>query len=345
MKSALEIITKEPKYRLEQLYKAWFDPKNTEYGDISTFPLELREKLKDIPWVSVKQKIMEKSREDGTIKVLLELADGSEIETVLMGREKKGKENELRHTICISSQVGCGMGCIFCATGKLGFKRNLEIMEIIDQFRFWQNYLAESNGGTVDNIVVMGQGEPLLNYENIKTALSIILKNTQIGPSKITLSTVGIRSGMEKILLDADFPPVRIAISLHSAIPETRKKIVPSHQEEFLKFLPDWAKKYHEKFGSRAHFISLEYTMLANINDDEKHLKVLIGLASKMGNMRINLIPWNELLGNPNIVGTKQEDIKDWQKKITNKGFICTVRHSQGTDISAACGQLANKMK
>ncbi|MFA5133724.1 MAG: 23S rRNA (adenine(2503)-C(2))-methyltransferase RlmN [Patescibacteria group bacterium] len=342
--SALDIISKEPKYRINQLHQAWFNADINGYDDISTFPLELREKLKAFPWLTMKAKKMEISRKDGTIKALLELSDGLFIESVLMGREKKGKENELRHTICISSQVGCAMGCVFCATGRLGFRRNLKTEEIIDQCRFWQNYLFKESKASVDNIVIMGQGEPFLNYENIKDAINIVLKNTSIGPSKITLSTVGNKIGMEKILGDKEFPPIRIAISLHSAVEETRKIIVPSHQEKFLTWLPEWSKKYHKIFGSRAHFISLEYVMLAGINDDEKHLKALIKLASKLGNMRINLIPWNELPFE-GLKGSPEETIKNWQKKITDKGFICTVRHSQGIDISAACGQLANKVK
>ncbi|MFH1193375.1 MAG: 23S rRNA (adenine(2503)-C(2))-methyltransferase RlmN [bacterium] len=343
----LEIISEEPKYRQDQLYKAWFNVDISGYDKISTFPKELREKLKNFPWISAEPAVIEKSKLDGTVKALLKLRDGLFIETVLLGREKKTKEGGQRHTICVSSQVGCAMGCIFCATGRLGFKRNLDAMEIISQYRFWQKYLAENQGGAIDNIVVMGQGEPLLNYENIKTALAIILKNTEIGPSKITISTAGIKTGMEQILTDKDFPPARVAISLHSAIEKTRQQIVPSHSPGFLEFLPKWTEKYHKKFGSRAYFISLEYIMLRNINDDEKHLKALATLAAKLGHIKINLIPWNELPFTQSpaekLKGSPDSVIKDWQNKLMQKGFVCTIRHSQGQDISAACGQLAGE--
>jgi 23S rRNA (adenine2503-C2)-methyltransferase len=342
--SILDIISEEPKYRQDQLYKAWFNPAIADYEKISTYPLALREKLKNYPWISMEPAVIEKSKTDGAVKALLKLQDGLFIETVLLGREKNEK---LRHTICISSQVGCAIGCIFCATGRLGFKRNLEVVEIIDQYRFWQNYLAENRGGEIDNIVVMGQGEPLLNYENIKIALAIILKNMEIGPSKITVSTAGIKAGMEKILTDKDFPPVRVALSLHSAIEKTRQQIVPSHIPGFLEWLPKWAEKYHQKFGSRAHFISLEYVMLRGINDDDKHLEALATLAAKLGHIKINLIPWNELpftqTPAAEMKGSPENIIKDWQNKLMQKGFTCTIRRSQGQDISAACGQLAGK--
>lgn len=343
-KSILEIISKEPKYRQDQLCKAWFNPAIASYEQISTFPKELREKLKNYPWIGAEPAAMEKSKLDGTIKALLKLQDGLLIETVLLGREKNEK---LRHTICVSSQVGCAMGCVFCATGRLGFKRNLETAEIVDQCRFWQKYLAEKNAGIVDNIVVMGQGEPLLNYDNVKNALAIILKNTEIGPSKITVSTAGIKAGMEKIITDKNFPPVRVALSLHSAIEKTRRQIVPSHSAGFLEWLPKWAEQYHKKFSSRAHFISLEYVMLRGVNDDEKHLKALASLAAKLGRVKINLIPWNELpfAQTPKIKmkGSPENVIKYWRDRLIKKGFVCTMRHSQGQDISAACGQLASQ--
>lgn len=359
-----EIMAKEPKYRQNQLYKALFDPAIAGYEEISTFPLELRQKLKGLPWLAVKPKIIRKSKADNTEKALLELADGEYIETVFMARQK---EEKTRRTICISSQVGCGMGCIFCATGKQGFRRNLTTEEIIDQFRFWQNRLAKKDNETIGNIVIMGQGEPLLNYENVKKALNIILENTGVARSKITLSTVGEKTMMEKILRDKEFPAVRIAISLHSAIEETRKRIVPStpagftplevgrgripskaspltERERprlltgFIKFLIKWSEEYHKIFGSRSHSLSLEYVMLEGINDDEKHLEALIGLTRKLGRVKINLIPLNKTFGG--IAGSPPETIKHWHDTIMKAGFACTIRHSQGADIAAACGQL-----
>ncbi len=351
-----EILSGEKAYRLKQIEAAKFDPQINDFSEISTLSKELREKLKSVPWLSVKLSVLQESRLDSTKKAVLELSDGAMVETVLMGRQMKKiiKNAEERFTICVSSQVGCAMGCSFCATGIGGFKRNLSAEEIIDQFRFWQRRL-HAQGGKVDNIVFMGQGEPLLNYENVKEAIIILLRNTEVGPTKITLSTAGIIPGLEKILTDKDFPPVRLAISLHSAVAETREKLMPSHQENFFEFLPVWAEKYHEKFPSRTHFIGLEYILLSGINDDEKHLKAFIKLASKVGRVRINLIPYNAI-GLPETLslsrraggalsGSNEETTKYWHDRLMKSGFTATIRRSQGADIAAACGQLSSMFK
>ncbi|KKQ28046.1 MAG: putative dual-specificity RNA methyltransferase RlmN [Candidatus Magasanikbacteria bacterium GW2011_GWC2_37_14] len=364
MKNELnKILASQPKYRLKQIIQAWFDVDKNSYEEITTLPLELREELKSFPWLTVKLHSIYKSKIDDTEKALLELADGNLIETVLMGRQNLKEDSEAgdRYTICISSQVGCAMNCSFCATGKTGFKRNLTAEEIIDQYRFWQRYVSPSYqegvafamssgrmGGVaearqISNIVVMGQGEPLLNYDNLKQALNIILQNTEIGPTKITVSTCGIPKFMDKILEDKEFPQVRLAISLHSAIEETRKKIMPSHTSGFLEYLVEWAKKYSEVITSRSHFIGLEYLMLENFNDDEKHLKALKKLASNFSRVRINLIPYNDI-STGKLKTTAREKIEHWHEELMKSSFVCTIRHSQGQDIAAACGQLCNKV-
>lgn len=349
----LDLLQNQPKYRLKQIKEAWFDVFKNNYTEITTLPADLREKLKSFPWLTVKLHSIYKSKIDDTEKALLELADGNLIETVLMGRQNLKDDHEAgdRYTICISSQVGCAMNCGFCATGKTGFKRNLTAEEIIDQYRFWQRYVSpsfqEGAGGvaevkSISNIVVMGQGEPLLNYNNLKEALNTILENTEIGPTKITVSTCGIPQFMDKILEDKEFPQVRIAISLHSAIEETRKKIMPSHTPGFLEYLVEWAKKYSQVIPSRSHFIGLEYLMLENFNDDEKHLAALKKLASNFSRVRINLIPYNEI-STGKLKTTAREKIEHWHEELMKSSFVCTIRHSQGQDIAAACGQLCNK--
>lgn len=337
-------LSTEPKFRQKQVYQAWFDLKINGYEEITTLSLALREKLKTLPWLTVKLKTLQTSKTEHTNKALLELADSEVIETVLMGRDNKKEDRptELRYTICVSTQVGCPMNCAFCATGKMGFKRNLTAQEIVDQYRYWQRWLGEK--GKIDNIVLMGQGEPLLNYDNVKTALNILLDNTDIGPRKITLSTAGVPSAMEKMLEDKEFPTVRFALSLHSATENTRTKLMPSHQKGFLKFLIEWSKKYHELIPSRAHFIGLEYTFLKDINDSESDLKALITLASQLGRVRINLIPYNSTC-NDIFVGSPQSVIEHWHERLMAAGFTSTIRHSHGADIAAACGQLANEVE
>ena len=366
------ILDTEPAYRQKQIEHAWFDVNLENYEGISTLPVPLREKLKSLPWLQLETHTELKSSQDNTRKYLFKLQDGNYIEMVLMGRENLKESAEEgapdRFTICISSQAGCPMKCAFCATGKQGLKRNLTAEEIIDQYRFAQRVLAKETclpaGRTprVNNIVMMGQGEPMLNYDNVKRALNVILQNSDLGETKITISTAGVIPMMQKALDDSDFPPVRWAISLHSAIPESRFKIMPSHRKDFLEFLVQWTKDFHKKFPGRTRFIGLEYIMLGGVNDDEKHLKALIKLAKKMPHVRINLIPYNntgdttktaEINAAEEAKGsnyrifsrTEHEQIEHWHEEIMNAGFTATIRYSQGQDIMAACGQLQNTVK
>ncbi|MDO8499349.1 MAG: 23S rRNA (adenine(2503)-C(2))-methyltransferase RlmN [bacterium] len=336
-----KILATEPAYRLKQIYSAWFDPSINGYAEITTLSKELREQLKDFPWLTVKPLVEQRSKVDNTRKVLFQLHDGQSVESVLMGREgkKASGDSPVRWTICISSQVGCAMGCTFCSTGKMGFKRNLLVGEIVDQVRFWQRVLAKEDA-ILSNIVLMGQGEPFLNYLNVRDAINIVLANTLIGPSKITISTVGVQALMDKMLVDKDFPSIRFALSLHSAIEEKRGSIIPSHKPGFIKFLVDWSQRYHKRFTSRALFFGIEYLMMHEVNDDEKHLKALIKLASKLGRVRINLIPYNYAAGD--YQKSAQAELDTWHRRLLDAGFVCTVRHSQGQDIAAACGQLKN---
>lgn len=379
------ILATEPAYRLKQIEKAWFDVNLNSYNEITTLPVELRDKLKDLPWMSLEVHTELKSKVDNTRKYLFKLADGNLIEMVLMGRRnlKKtihdthktipGQSNEMyrntcivnreddRYTICISSQAGCPMRCAFCATGKAGFKRNLTAEEIVDQYRFAKRVLAKE-GNRVNNIVLMGQGEPLVNYANVKKALNTILAHSDIGPTKITLSTVGYIPAMEQMITDTDFPPVRFALSLHSAIEESRKKIIPTHKPGFLEWLIKWGKAYHEKFGNRTHFIGFEYIMLSGVNDDEKHLQALLKFCKHFPLVRVNLIPYNttsdsaavdeinkleEQMGSNYRIFTRtpHELIEHWHESLMKAGFTSTIRYSQGQDIAAACGQLRNKEK
>lgn len=337
-----EILSAEKPFRMKQIHKAWFDPKISSFEQITTLPVNLREKLKDEPWLSVNPLEIVASP-DGSEKAILALKDGLSVETVLLRRKSRDGGEKRRNTVCLSSQVGCALNCLFCATGKLGFKRNLAFEEIIDQFRFWQKKLFEEGiGEEINNVVFMGQGEPLLNYEAVKRASSLFVDVALVGPRKITISTAGIKSEMEKILTDKEFPPVRIAISLHSAIEETRKYLMPSHTGGFLEYLPEWADRYHKVFTGRALFLSLEYILLSGVNDDEKHLKALIGLARKMGRVRVNLIQLNHFKG-LDLVGSSMEKAKNWQTELNDRGIVCTIRQSGGEDIAAACGQLAAK--
>lgn len=364
-KQLKELLAAKPKYRQAQIEKAWFDLSINSYEEITTLPVELRQKFKDVPWMSLELGTDLTSKLDNTRKVLFKLHDGNFIEAVIMGRknlkESATADSPARYTICISSQAGCPMRCAFCATGKAGFKRHLSAEEIIDQYRFCQRELSKI-GARVNNIVLMGQGEPLLNYDNVKQALNVIIKNSDVGPTKITLSTVGYVPAMEQMITDVDFPPVRFALSLHSAIEETRKQIIPSNKKGFLEWLVKWAGQYQTKFSTRTHFIGFEYIMLSGVNDDQKHLDALVKLCHRLPHVRANLIPYNstadkdeiseqnklhELLGSNFRVfeRTPHEIIEHWHQTLMKAGITSTIRYSQGQDIAAACGQLRNKVK
>ncbi|MBU1126000.1 radical SAM protein, partial [Patescibacteria group bacterium] len=219
------LFPKEKSFRLKQIETALFQPEIMSWDQLSTLPLSMRQTLiKEIGFISVQiEKIFETADKE-TFKAILKLDDGQSIESVLM-QNKRG-----HWTVCVSTQIGCAMGCSFCATGKMGLKRNLNSDEIIDQYRFWQKFLADHAefDQQITNLVYMGMGEPLANYEEVKDSLNRILANTEIGPTRITVSTVGVLPRLQQILTDDEWPAVKIAISLHSADTEIRQSIMRS---------------------------------------------------------------------------------------------------------------------
>jgi len=224
-----------PAFRFRQAEAALFQPDATGWGSVSVFPKAMREEMEaKIPWMSVTLHRMLTSKDGETFKAVLRTEDNLLFETVLMGNARE------QWTVCVSSQVGCAMHCVFCATGAMGLKRSLASDEIVDQLRFWLQFLHKpltrslpggerSSGGAHDasrisNIVFMGMGEPLANVESVKQAIRTWMDQTDIGPTHITVSTVGVLPVMERLLEDKDWPPVRIAISLHSADQAEREK-------------------------------------------------------------------------------------------------------------------------
>jgi 23S rRNA (adenine2503-C2)-methyltransferase len=270
-------------------------------------------------------------------------------ETVLMGNARE------QWTVCVSSQIGCAMGCVFCATGKMGFKRHLTADEIADQIRFWREFLTKKPGiaQRISNVVFMGMGEPFANIENVKTAIDLWIKYTDLGPTHITVSTVGILPALEKVLTDKTWPPVRIAISLHSADEKRRKTIVPSTEEGFLKKLADWCVRYGKIHGNRRHHLTFEYTLINEVNDSPEHATLLakyIRLAGRApdgltpslsrGGPKLNVIPLNAVAGSL-LRKSQRNRIEQFKAIILGSGLDVTERRTMGDDISAACGQLA----
>jgi adenine C2-methylase RlmN of 23S rRNA A2503 and tRNA A37 len=329
------LFPETPAYRLDQIQRALFSVTAKAWNDVSALPTEIRERLsKDVPWLSYKETFVLNNKSRDTFKAMLTLVDGSKIETVLMNNSRD------QWTICVSSQVGCAMRCTFCATGKMGFMRNLTEDEIVDQYRFWTAFLADNPdlSARISNIVFMGMGEPLANYTNLKKVLHSFLTYTDIGSTHITVSTVGLLPRLNDILNDAEWPPVRIAISLHSADRETRKKIVPTSYDDFLPSIQDWSVRYLSKFGNRRHHLTFEYVMLENVNDTTMHAEKLAAFAIAAGHVKINLIPYN--FTGMEFQRSADDRIAKFLQILEHHSVTATRRRTMGDDIAAACGQL-----
>lgn len=325
-----------PSFRRQQIRKAWFDPSISDWNGVSTLPKELRNELTArIPWTSLK--VAQLQHSPTAYKALFELHDGKKIESVLMVNSKGN------WTGCISSQVGCAMACDFCATGTMGFIRDLSLDEIIDQVRFWRAFIVrEKIVGSLSNIVMMGMGEPLNNYDNVKNALRSYVEDMEIGRTKITLSTVGVKRGMEYILSDPDWPDVRVAISLHYADQQKRKDHMPVANQRSIEELHDWCLRYLKKYGNRKHHITFEYLMLEGKNDGEEDIQALLKFLKGLDRFKLNLIPWN-VVGNLHYNRASRERTERFQSELKKHGIICTIRKSLGIEIDAGCGQLAVK--
>ncbi len=336
----LETFPDAPRYRQGQFFEAFFEPQYQSFEDVTTLSKTLRLELSQyIPWMTLTRRHVTASQTKDTFKALLETEDHQMIETVLM------KNSRGFWSVCVSSQVGCAMACTFCATGKMGFTRNLTADEIIDQYRFWMYYLARdiSLEQRISNIVYMGMGEPLANYENVKLSLQLLLQYTDMGPTRLTVSTVGLIPALEKLLTDPEWPPVRLAVSLHSADSETRKNIMPSSYDSFLEKLTEWTKKYFEKFDTRRRHLTFEYVMLSGVNDTEMHAKKLIQFSHTIGKVRINLIPYNDTKSK--YATSESRPLLDFEARLQKAGLDVTRRKTKGADIAAACGQLATLNK
>ncbi len=322
----------EKKYRLNQIHQALFKDLAGAIDQITTIPTALRESLeKETFLTSLELVKSEDSQKDATTKVVFKTSDNMFIESVLM-RHLKG-----RITLCVSSQVGCAMGCTFCATGKLGFFRNLHFYEIVDQVLHFDR-LLKAQGQQVRNIVFMGMGEPMLNYQNVIEAVHIINapKKLEKGARHITISTCGIVPGIEQ-LINAGLQ-VKLAISLHAPSDELRKQIMPIELKYPLETLMKTLDKYTESTNKRIFY---EYVMLQGVNDTPFQAETL-GKLLKGRLAHVNLIPWNPVPGIP-YGRSESAGMKKFQEILERYGIPSTIRVSLGDDIAAACGQLAKK--
>jgi len=321
------ILSFEPKYRVQQIFGLIFNQNITDWDQASTLPKKLREELENSISLDIPAKIQQTQ---DTTKALITLTDDNKIEAVLMRHEN-------RNTVCVSTQVGCALKCTFCATGKMGFKRNLTTYEILEQVVYFNRLLAKEDK-RVTNIVFMGMGEPLLNYQNVLESIKILHdeKLFNIGLRRISVSTVGIIDGIRKLAID--LPQVNLAISLHAPNDILRQQLIPSAENTPIKELLKAIDEYIEKTNRK---VMVEYMLIKNVNDEIEHAKELCKiLKGKL--VVINLIPYNPT---NQYEASSPEYITAFKKILVNNRLNVTERFRHGREIDAACGQLATKSK
>jgi 23S rRNA (adenine2503-C2)-methyltransferase len=317
----------EPRYRVAQIVEAVYRHATTGWGSITTLPTDLRAQLEaDYRFPSIAPH-EERESADGTRKFLWKLVDDELVESVLIPTQR-------RDTICISSQVGCPLACAFCATGVFGYRRNLTAGEIVDQARRLNFLRGRSDVGM--NVVFMGMGEPLLNWEQVAIALEMLIdsRGLDLGARRITLSTVGVPEGI--VRLGERFPQVRLAVSLHAARDEVRDEIVPLNRRHPLTELIAACRVWAQSTGKRLTF---EYVHLPGVNDGEVDAVALAELLVRVP-AKVNLMRYNPVEGLGFRRPTEDETaaFRDAVAELTRSSI--TIRKSRGLDIEGACGQL-----
>ncbi len=326
----------EKPYRAQQVLK-WIHQIGIKDIDMmSNLSKSLRTKLKSIARIDLPEIVFEQLSDDGTRKWLLRLNDGNCIETVFIPEIKRG-------TLCVSSQVGCALNCSFCSTAQQGFSRNLTVAEIIGQV--WLAVRSLSDGSlrhdhTVSNIVMMGMGEPLLNFDNVVKAMNLMMDDFAYGFSKrrVTLSTSGIAPALRRL---SEVSEVALAISLHAPNDELRARLVPINKKYPLVELLNACRNYFK--GDNRRRITMEYVMLENINDQSEHAQQLIKILEGIP-VKVNLIPFNPF---PNTIYRRSSfsAIENFKNILMRAGLNAITRKTRGEDIDAACGQLVGHVQ
>jgi 23S rRNA (adenine2503-C2)-methyltransferase len=315
----------EPAYRGVQLAKWIYEKGARTFDAMSDLPKGFRAKLAEEYQVSALTKTTSRVSPDGTTKFLFRAADGREIESVWIPYPD-------RVTACISSQVGCAMACSFCATGQLGFERNLSAGEIVDQVLAMQAEL----GRRISNIVYMGMGEPLLNYDAVMNSVRLLNKTVGIAMRQITISTVGIVPKIRQLAQEK--LQLTLAFSLHAPNDELRDRLVPVNAKFTLKEIRDSLSEYEQVTGRR---VTIEYIMLKGINDQPEHAKQVIAWSRGL-HVNINLIPFHPT--GAEFDATSHEGIRRFAKTLDDAGFPTFIRAERGLEIEAACGQLKRQL-
>lgn len=320
-----------PKFRAKQI-AAWIYQRGAEsFDEMTDLSKNLREKLSEKYFVQTARLVTQLDSSDGlTTKFLLAFSDGAAVETVLM-------RHDYGNSVCISTQVGCAMGCKFCASTLKGLERDLKPAEMLGEIIFVNNFLLKQNQ-KVDNLVIMGTGEPLMNFDNLIKFLRLLHENYTLGMSyrKITVSTCGIVPAIKKLI--AEKIPVTLSISLHAPNNKLRSAIMPINSAFSIEQVIKAGDEYAEETGRR---VTYEYTLLGGVNDTEEHARQLSKILSgKSAN--VNLIPVNPV-DERNFQRPTNNSVKKFFHFLNTHGINAVIRKEFGTEINAACGQLRNK--
>lgn len=325
----------EKPFRAKQVLRWIYKAGESDFDAMSDLAVSLREKLKRIACVQAPKVMREETASDGTRKWLLDMGTGNAVETVFIPEESRG-------TLCVSTQAGCALDCAFCSTGKQGFNRNLSTAEIIGQV-WWANHeLGKGSDGNwpITNVVLMGMGEPLLNFDSTVSALRLMLDDNAYGLSRrrVTVSTSGIVPAMDRL---RDECPVALAVSLHAPNDELRNVLVPVNKKYPLRELMAACQRYLEK--APRDFVTFEYVMLAGVNDSAQHARELIELVRDVP-CKFNLIPFNPF---PQTSYRRSElpAVHRFRDILMQADIVTTIRKVRGDDIAAACGQLAGQIQ
>jgi 23S rRNA (adenine2503-C2)-methyltransferase len=325
----------EKPFRAKQVLRWIHRSGVADFDAMTDIAKSLREKLKAKAVVMPPTVVSDKISDDGTRKFLIDVGNGNAVETVFIPEDTRG-------TLCVSTQAGCALDCAFCSTGKQGFNRNLTVAEIIGQVWLANRALGAVHGDerVISNVVLMGMGEPLANFENSVTALRLMLDDNAYGLSRrrVTVSTSGLVPVMDRL---RDECPVALAVSLHAPNNTLRDELVPINQKYPLKELMAACQRYLEK--APRDFITFEYVMLAGVNDSDAHARELINLVKSVY-CKFNLIPFNPFPGSP-FLRSSSDRVRRFADILMEAGIITTTRKTRGDDIDAACGQLAGQVQ
>jgi 23S rRNA (adenine2503-C2)-methyltransferase len=326
----------EQKFRATQVMKWIHQLGVTDFQEMNNLSKLLRNQLEALAEIRQLDVARDVISSDGTRKWLLRLADGNHIETVFIPEDDRG-------TLCVSSQVGCALDCSFCATGRQGFNRNLTSSEIISQVWLATQLLDEEKkpGRKITNVVMMGMGEPLLNFDNVVQAVRIMMDDFAYGLSKrrVTVSTAGVIPAMDRLGDELD---MRLAVSLHATNDELRNELVPLNRKYPLKDLMAACRRFIDKQNQRSR-ITFEYVMLDGINDRPEHARELIRLLKGIPTL-MNLIPFNPFEGSGYRTSSSNAVMR-FSEILQSAGITTVIRKTRGEDIDAACGQLAGQIQ